>query len=137
MPLSLNIKQRQAALLLAQGTTRNATAKQVGIDPATLSKWRQNPAFNAHIDSLLQDQEVTTIQSLYALKTKAIDKLSELLNSPSPTVAMRAVEAVLARTLSMPYLGVPQKTDGPQLDFVEQYLKTIKTETWEEDTEDA
>lgn len=97
-PQKINIKQRLAARLLASGLTRDQTAKHVGVDPTTLSKWRKNPAFEDHIHTLLTQHEQEALQTMQALKLKAVERLSELLQSKSSSIALRAVEAVLNRT---------------------------------------
>ena len=96
---TLNTRQRKAAQLLASGLTRNETAKRLGVNPATLSLWRRNPAFHNQIESLLATQDKESIQALYALKLRAIERLSSLLDSRTPMVALRAADLILQKTL--------------------------------------
>lgn len=93
--LKLNIRQRLAAQLLSSGMTVEATAKRVGIDRTTLSKWRKNSNFNEYISALLAQNEHDAAQTLQALKLKAIERLSDLIDSKNHSVALRAIEAVL------------------------------------------
>lgn len=91
----LNIRQRLAAQFLSSGLTVEATAKRIGIDRTTLSKWRKNPAFNDYISALLEQNEADSNQTLKALKLKAVERLSDLIGSKSHSVALRAIETVL------------------------------------------
>jgi len=94
----LNVKQRLAASLLASGLTRNQAAKELGIAPETLSRWRQNSDFQHHLNNLILKQEQESTQAMYALRLKAVERLSVLLDSKHQPTALRAIETVLART---------------------------------------
>lgn len=91
----LNIKQRLAAQFLASGFTREQTAKRVGVDMTTVSKWRRIATFEEAINALLSQQEQEATQSLKAIRLKAVERLSELISSKNHSVALRAIEAVL------------------------------------------
>ena len=45
-------RQDEAAVLLAGGATRKATAEAVGVDPRTLYRWMRQPAFAAQVMKL-------------------------------------------------------------------------------------
>jgi hypothetical protein len=96
----LDPRKRRAAQFLANGLSRNETAKRLGINPATLSLWRRNPEFTNYIDSLLGTQDKESIQALYALKQRAVEKLGTLLDSKIPAVALRAADLILQKTLT-------------------------------------
>ena len=98
----LNIRQRLAAQFLATGLTRDAAAKRVGCDPATLSKWRRLPIFDDYLNNLLALHEKESLQALQALKLVAVERLSELLGSPNPGIALRAVDTVLKQSQPIP-----------------------------------
>ncbi len=95
---SLSPKQASAVQLIAMGWTRKRIAAQVGIDPGTLSRWRGQHAFQQEVQKLLARAERDVAESFRALKLKAVEQLSVLLDSPNQTVALRAIEMVLART---------------------------------------
>lgn len=93
--MTLNVRQRLAAQFLASGMNRDQTAKHVGCDPATLSKWRRLPAFNDYLNSLIELNERESLQALVALRLRAVERLSVLLDTESPHVAIRVIEAIL------------------------------------------
>lgn len=131
----LNIKQRLAARLLASGTTREQTAKHVGVDPTTISKWRKNPAFEVHINTLLTQHEQEATQTMQALKLKAVERLAELVQAKSPAIALRAVETILNRT-QRSYTGRTGMTeDAAAWVAMQQELERIATQANQQEEE--
>ena len=51
----LSAKQIQLAWLLASGRSRRDAAKEIGIDPRTVSRWLHVPAFRAALDDRLDE----------------------------------------------------------------------------------
>jgi hypothetical protein len=45
-------KRERAAVALAEGKTKSATAEEAGIDQKTLWRWLQDPEFDAEVDRL-------------------------------------------------------------------------------------
>jgi hypothetical protein len=91
-------KQREAARLLAFGHSGAEVCKQVGINPATLFRWKQKPEFDDLHKSLLQRAEDEACLHLHALRSTAVERLAVLLQHQNPTVSLRAAEAILSRT---------------------------------------
>lgn len=96
--MNLTARQHLAAQLLASGKTGRQTAKELGINVATLSAWNQSPHFRSHLNGLLIHIEGESLNALVGLRIRAVERLGELLESASPAVALRAAEAVLARS---------------------------------------
>lgn len=122
----LNIRQRLAAQFLAAGLTRDQTAKRIGIDPTTLSKWRRIPEFEEHINGLLAQHERDSAQTLLALKLKAIERLSDLLGSTNDSVALRAIEVVFKQAL--PHSGPSPNIAYSAWQQMQQELERISKE---------
>lgn len=96
-PTALNAKQANAVQLIAIGWTRNRVATHLGIDPGTLSRWRRQPVFQQEVAKLLNQSERESVESFRAIKLKAVERLSALVDSPNQTVALRAIEMVMSR----------------------------------------
>src|SRR4051794_34025035 len=96
--MNLTARQHLAAQLLASGKTGRQTAKELGINVATISAWNQEPQFRSHVNTLLMQIEGASMDALVGLRIRAIERLGELLESTSPAVSLRAAEAVLARS---------------------------------------
>ena len=97
-PTVLNPAQALSVQLIAQGMTRKHVAAQLGIDPGTLSRWRRLPAFQQELAKLLDQSEREAVESFRAVKLMAVERLASLLSSPTPMVALKAVDMVLSRT---------------------------------------
>lgn len=66
----LNLKQREAALLLAQGTTIKATSEKVGCNESTIDGWKHKPEFMEAI-SAAEDEFYNDSLKLLKRTTKA------------------------------------------------------------------
>ena len=98
----LSPKQRAAARLLASGLSGAAVAKQLNADPATVSRWRQSHVFAVHVHEQLQALDHEATVQLQAIKARAIQRLSDLLDSPNSAISLRAAEAILDRAPGVP-----------------------------------
>ena len=99
---SLTMKQREAAYLLASGSSNADTAEQLRINPATLYRWRQRPDFAEQYSRLVTEQEREANSRLSALKGKAVERLAKLLEDKNPSVALKAIDMVIGRSLGVP-----------------------------------
>lgn len=88
-------KQELAAQLLSQGIPVKQVSEKVGVSLSVVYKWKNTPAFNAHVNDLLHTKEVTSYQDLFALKAEAIDTLKAMLNSKDSRTALKAVELLM------------------------------------------
>jgi transposase-like protein len=123
----LNIRQKLAAQFLAAGMTVDATAKRVGVDRTTVSKWRRLSTFESHIGTLLANNEKDSQQSLQALKLKAVERLSTIISSKNESVALRAIETVLKLPPATPQPALVATTNAAW-DEVRQRLEEIANE---------
>jgi transposase-like protein len=121
---TLSAKQANAVQLIALGWTRNRVATQLAIDPGTLSRWRRQPAFKQEVAKLLDQAERDSVESFRAIKLKAVERLSVLVDSLHPKIALRAIEMVMSRTdLTIVPIGAA-KTHEERLD--DQFDKILE-----------
>lgn len=95
--IKLTPKQRIAVQLIAMGWSRGRVATQLKVDPATVSHWRRTAIFQAELEAAIVRGEQECVQTLRALKAAAVERLADLMESPQPSAALKAVEIVLAR----------------------------------------
>ena len=92
---SLTAKQRQAALMLACGNSKKATAEALKVAAHTISQWCKLPSFNDAVNQHLSSAEGASHQAIRSQKLKAIEVLSELLESAPPATRLAAVRVAL------------------------------------------
>jgi DNA-binding transcriptional regulator YdaS (Cro superfamily) len=93
----LTPKKSKAVQLIARGCPRKDVAAQIGVDPATLSRWRRDPVFRKEIERLIGLSEDESTQAMRGIRLAAVERLSSLIDSAQPSVALRAVELALCR----------------------------------------
>ena len=91
-------KQQQAVTLLASGKSQRQTAKAVGVSPQTITAWMKLDAFQKGLDGLLSTVEAESTQLLRSQRLKAVDALTDLLDSKTPAVKLAAAKTVLELT---------------------------------------
>src|SRR5574337_374974 len=91
-------KQQQAVTLLASGKSQRQTAKAVGVSPQTITAWMKLDAFQKGLDGLLSTVEVESTQLLRSQRLKAVEALTDLLDSKAPAVKLAAAKTVLELT---------------------------------------
>ena len=87
---TLTAKQQQAVTLLASGKSQRQTAKAVGVSPQTITAWMKLDAFQKGLDGLLSTVEAESTQLLRSQRLKAVDALTDLLDSKTPAVKLAA-----------------------------------------------
>ncbi len=97
-PAELTETQRHALRLCASGVRRGRVAELVGVDPATLWRWRQLAAWREGLAELLEAADAEAADDLRALRGAALEALAELLADAPPAVRLAAAREVLART---------------------------------------
>ena len=95
---TLTAKQQQAITLLASGKSQRQTAKAVGVSPQTITAWMKLDAFQKGLDGLLSTVEAESTQLLRSQRLKAVDALTDLLDSKTPAVKLAAAKTVLELT---------------------------------------
>ncbi len=99
---NLKPSQLKAAALLAAGTSCQDTAQQCGVTPETISHWKRDPNFRAHLSQLKRDAVESARERLRNLNAKAVGVLEELLASSSDSIRIRAAQYILDSMLVDP-----------------------------------
>src|SRR5438132_1502473 len=81
---TLTIKQRQAALLLAEGATTVLAAEQIGVSRVTMERWKRQPLFQ---EEVRQAEDSIYDESLRMLKRNAKDAISCLIRNMNGKVS--------------------------------------------------
>ncbi len=107
----LTIKQRQAALLLAGGSTIEVTAREVGVSEKTVDIWKKKPLFQ---EEVRQAENKVYDESLRMLKRNAKDAINCLIRNMngkvSPYVQVSAAGKLL--DLGMDMYKITEVLDG-------------------------
>lgn len=93
--MKLTPRQDKAAALIAAGMTPGQVAAAVDVDPKTLYRWRQLPAFKARQNREREQILENMRDALRGLGTKAIQRLAALLDSIDEATGLKAVGMVL------------------------------------------
>jgi hypothetical protein len=91
----LTARQEAAALALAGGRQMKAAAESLGIGERTLHRWRESPVFQSREQQLRSELFGLAVGRLCELTGKAADRLGELVDSKTETVALGAAKAIL------------------------------------------
>jgi len=86
----LDERHLKAVELLAAGLAPKGVADTVGVTTQQLSMWRKKPAFKLALSEAMQidaDVHGARLQLLYG---KALDRVSDLLDDPSPHIRVQA-----------------------------------------------
>ena len=82
---------------LAAGASRKATAKALGMEPHTLTRWGQLPAFRDLFSQVTSSIEADSLNAVRVQRLKALDTLCELMDEQNPPqVRLSAAQAALA-----------------------------------------
>lgn len=81
--------------MLACGNSKKATAEALKVAAHTISQWCKLPSFNDAVNQHLSSAEGASHQAIRSQKLKAIEVLSELLESAPPATRLAAVRVAL------------------------------------------
>lgn len=98
LPVLTELQWRFVAARLQTKTDRQAAA-EVGIDPATVSRWPNRRAIKELILLLRQDAAAGAVALLEQRSLNAAMTIVASMDSPDPAVRLRAAQDVLDRTL--------------------------------------
>lgn len=86
-------------MVIALGWMRNHVATHLGIDPGPLSRWRRQSAFQQEVAELLDQAKRDSVEPFRLIKREAVERQSDLVDSLSQMVALRAVDMGLSKTV--------------------------------------
>lgn len=102
--------QAAALDLLLAGQTITAAAAAVGVARETVSRWRNSdPTFKAAYNAAMQSVYDAGQARLLDVRTKALDRLAELVDAKDPAIALKAAAALLRVDVERPK-GSPNPT---------------------------
>jgi transposase-like protein len=91
----LSVKQRLAVTLMAQGKLQIHVAKEIGIDPTTLSQWKhQIPEFADALEEALRSHEEAALASMRQAIVPAMNTVHELLTCGNENVRLGAANSI-------------------------------------------
>ena len=93
----LRPRQVQAAVLLVQGHQGRQVAAMLKVAEVTISRWRQQPEFQALLRELLQQHVDAMRLNMIALTGEAISELRNLVHAFADETALKACAVVLNR----------------------------------------
>lgn len=119
-PEDLTEQQLACIESLLAGSTKREAAEAVGCSPSTLSQWMQEPGFIAQLNSRRADLHEANTERLRSLAQKALEVLTEALESDDEKVRLSASRQVL-KALKLAEIEPPA---GPlTADDVRRYQK--------------
>jgi len=96
----LTPQQEKAAALLASGQGIQAVADELGIDPATLLRWRKLPTFQAYSNKLVLELKDRIRAEQLSMGDEAIDTVRRIMTGENAGAALRAAQFVIAQIAS-------------------------------------
>ncbi len=95
MPAIALDAKTQAALLLARGHTTDKAGEAVGVNGRTVRRWRDNPDFEAQIQTARRAILAEAVAALGSAARDAVTALHEALKDDSAAVRVRAAAVLL------------------------------------------
>lgn len=98
--MALDPKQVRAIVLMSSGSTHGETAREVGVDPATLYRWRHNDAeFAAELAKSLDGQIEEARTVMRGAAARAVSRILYLMedNGAPHAVQLKAATEMLDR----------------------------------------
>ncbi len=92
---NLNSKQLAAGVLLVQGLSGVEVAKEVGVFPETVSRWKSLVEFEAYLNILQKEALEGALIKLRGLTVKATQVLADIMENSSDANKLRAAVHVL------------------------------------------
>lgn len=89
----LSPKQRQVAILIAQGYSQEKAVREVGMSIRTFQRWRKQPAFNEALETLKKEFIDQYERSFTSMLPEVAMAHRQLLRSQSEAIKMRAVDS--------------------------------------------
>lgn len=99
MEARLKPNQYKAAALLAKGIPGKEVAAQIGVTPETISRWHQNPHFQAYTNQVRYAMLEKAVEDMRLLAADAVKTVKDvMLNSESDAARIKAAAMVFQHT---------------------------------------
>jgi transposase len=92
------LKHKLVHLYVSGRFTNTQIARMIGVHPGTITRWLAQDEIKDMIERYQVQEGIIVDSSLKALRMKAINKMSELMDSDNDLVALQATKDVLDRT---------------------------------------
>jgi len=102
--MKLSPQHHQTISLLATGMTNKSVAKELGLAPETISRWKSDFDFKAELNALLHDNQQAQQERLRALSSTALETIEAIMTDPNapPKDKLTAALKVLELTQLVP-----------------------------------
>lgn len=87
-------RKRQAAEAIANGASASAVARELGVDRATIGRWKKDPDFQAHVNSVLAETQAGAVDGLHSLVPASLKLLEDFVSGNQNIAANRATAAL-------------------------------------------
>ncbi len=94
-------KKEKALLSLLEGANVSEAAAKVGVHERTIRRWLKEPEFQKRLNQTRLDLYSEALESLRDASSKAVKRLSELLDSGSEKTALKAAELIINFSLKI------------------------------------
>jgi len=116
--------ERAAHLVYLDGATEAQISQALGIKSVTVRDWKKRPEWSDAVARLREHQQTLVFDRLALLTEKAANAIEESLESPNPTVRLKAAQWVLDRGLEV--TDMRGGTGGTQpLGDVERFIQMV------------
>ena len=99
----LTAQQNQALTLLITGRSIPEIAQELGLHRSTVWRWSREPAFEAEFNASVAEARSEQVRSYLSMQEKALETLTNCLESRNDMVRLRASLIVLDRVDKIKY----------------------------------
>lgn len=92
------LKQKFITMYCSGLYTHKEIARILGVSPNTISHWLRHEEITTAIEAYQKEENLVVDTSLKAIRMKAVNKLSELLDASNEMVQLQATREILDRT---------------------------------------
>jgi len=102
--MKLSPQHHKAISLLAQGLSNKSVAKELGLAPETISRWKSGFGFQAKLNELLSENQQASQERLRALSGVALTTIEAVMTDPNtpPKERLSAALRILELTQLVP-----------------------------------
>lgn len=88
-------KKERVLIELLEGARFSEAAASVGVNERTIQRWLKEPEFQKRLSRARDDSYKEAMDSLRDASSRAAKRLSELVESPSEKIALKACELII------------------------------------------
>ena len=125
----LDERQLKAVYLFAQGRSKSAIAKEVGVNVKTITAWTKKEEFNAEVEKVLERQKLTVEETIKKNIEPIMSKMLGIaLTSESEKTSLDACIYLINRLLGTPTAKTQEVTEdkGEAIESIDDILEDIE-----------